>query len=468
VIALALGALWYSASGDHPPPAQAADQLQVSEPVAHDNLAVFFVRGPDEVDTTRVVTLQEALERNLAVVHETGQVNTLVVENLSPDCDLFVQSGDIIKGGRQDRMIASDLLLAPSSGQVPVRAHCVEHDRWVGRGTEAATHFAVSNTCAVGNSLKIANAAGSQSAVWANVKDNQDKLSRQLGCPVNAAASPSSLQLALENPAVQAKVDEYRQALRSAGGAKRVVGAVFVVNGKVTSAEVYGSNLLFRKAWPKLLKSAAIEALAEKGTRPVPGALAVRDVEAFLAMGGPATATRRGDSVDLTNTDPSTDLTNTDPSIDLTNTNRTIDFNGIGLAEPIVVAGPVGLVNRSTADFVTVTAVAGAPVNALERQAGGQPLAGRGDISNNGRQDYDALTLSSSAPAQWRSLQSSQVQRLSMRLSFDPAPQIVHPNTPHTGSANRINTNQVQTESALMLESRDAGQKVIHRSYIKK
>ena len=71
---------------------------------------------------------------------------------------------------------------------------------------------------------------------------------------------------------MRAKADAYRSALAAAGEARGVVGAVFVVNGRVTGAEVYGSHGLFRKAWPKLLKAASEEALAEKadGRTPPP------------------------------------------------------------------------------------------------------------------------------------------------------------------------------------------------------
>jgi len=39
---------------------------------------------------------------------------------------------------------------------------------------------------------------------------------------------------------------------------------------------------------------------------------------------------------------------------------------------------------------------------------------------------------------------------------------------PATLSANQVNTSRVETASTLLLESRDAGKNVIHRSYIKK
>ena len=78
----------------------------------------------------------------------------------------------------------------------------------------AAKQFHVSTKFAVGNDLKFANATQQQGEVWKNVAVQQDKLSENVGKRVNAEESASSLQLALENPAVLAKVGEYEEALR--------------------------------------------------------------------------------------------------------------------------------------------------------------------------------------------------------------------------------------------------------------
>src|SRR5262249_58634887 len=83
---------------------------RVSGPYTHANLTVFLLHGPDVVAGQKFLTLQEALEQKKAVVHETSQVNELAVENLADDVSLFLQTGDIIKGGKQDRVISFDLL----------------------------------------------------------------------------------------------------------------------------------------------------------------------------------------------------------------------------------------------------------------------------------------------------------------------------------------------------------------------
>jgi hypothetical protein len=96
----------------------------VSGPVAHDNLAVYFVHG-SAAEGTVPMSLEEALAKGQVKVSETGSINELTVENVGDD-EVFVQAGDIVKGGRQDRVLSVDLLLPPHSGQVPIAAFCVE------------------------------------------------------------------------------------------------------------------------------------------------------------------------------------------------------------------------------------------------------------------------------------------------------------------------------------------------------
>ena len=57
------------------------------------------------------------------------------------------------------------------------------------------------------------------------------------------------------------------------------MGYAFAVNGKLSTADIYPSNRLFRKMWPKLIKTAAAEAIAARTTtkpEPTPTAAAGR------------------------------------------------------------------------------------------------------------------------------------------------------------------------------------------------
>lgn len=242
---------------------KAAD-YQMSEPYTHANLTVFLIYGPNTIVSRNFLTLQEALDQKKVIVFETKSVNELAIQNLSTQ-DVYVQSGDIVKGGQQDRMLGVDLIVPPHSGKIPIAAFCVEHGRWTKRGNEQAGTFGSSSEVASTRELKLAaKVAQSQGDVWKNVAVAQDKLSQNVGARVNSAQSESSLQLAVENPKVQQTADNYIKELSRIVYTKRnVIGYVFAINGHVNSADVYASSTLFIKLWPKLLRASAIEAVSE-------------------------------------------------------------------------------------------------------------------------------------------------------------------------------------------------------------
>ncbi len=243
---------------------------KISQAYTHKNLTIFLIHGKDQNTKGNIITLQEAMERKLLLVYETSDVNELQVENVSRELDVFIQSGDIVKGGKQDRVLAVSIIIPARSGRVKIDAFCVESGRWEKRGGEDSTKFTSSNERIVSKDLKIAaNATRSQQEVWAEVSKAQDKLAQNVGGNVQAGPSKTSLQLSLEDRKVVANIDEYVKALLSApNGKSDVIGYAFAINGKINSADVYVSNALFKKVWAKNLKATATEAVSEaRGVR---------------------------------------------------------------------------------------------------------------------------------------------------------------------------------------------------------
>src|ERR1700755_87366 len=91
--------------------ASRADEVRISGPVVHENLAIYLIHGKSASGPVPL-TLDEALAKRIVKVHETGNVNELQIENLGTE-EVFVQSGDIVKGGQQDRVLSVSLLLPP-------------------------------------------------------------------------------------------------------------------------------------------------------------------------------------------------------------------------------------------------------------------------------------------------------------------------------------------------------------------
>lgn len=239
-----------------------AAELRLSGPYTHDNLSIYLVHGQDRVPT-KYLTLSEALEQHKVVVYETSSVNQLQVENLSKE-DIYIQSGEIVKGGRQDRVLKDDIIVPTASGKVDITAFCVEHGRWTQRGNEPVQAFAAAPNAIASPQMKRAvKQSGQQTAVWAQVAAAQDSLAKNLGGSVKSVASESSYQLTLEAPKVKMTAAGFQTDLGGLAAKNAdALGYVVVVNGKVTGADVYATHELFRKLWPKLLDSAAVEAMS--------------------------------------------------------------------------------------------------------------------------------------------------------------------------------------------------------------
>jgi hypothetical protein len=261
-----------------------ASDYRLSGPYTHKNLTIFLIHGKNLIEGKTPLTLQEALEQKKVIVYETKDVNELSIENVSGE-DVYVQSGDIVKGGQQDRLLAVDLIVPPKSGKLPIAAFCVEQGRWSRRGNEKATNFSSSAGIAATKDIKLAaKRANSQSGVWKNVTEAQDKLSENLSVIVNSSESPSSLQLALENSTVKEASSEYTKALaKIVDGKADVIGYAFAINGAINSADVYASNGLFLKLWSKLLNANAVEAIAELQKDKKFEPATVQQVKSFIA-----------------------------------------------------------------------------------------------------------------------------------------------------------------------------------------
>jgi len=244
--------------------ADPAPEFKLSGPYTHENLTIFLIHGKDALPGKKFLTLQEALEQKKLVVHETKNVNELAVENVSADAEVFIQAGDIVKGGQQDRTLGFDLIVSAKSGKVPLPSFCVEHGRWQKRGGEDASKFDSSAHYCNSKALRLAvQGSKDQGMVWEKVKDAQMKLEKNVGGSVQSKDSPTSLQLTLENKKLVESLDRYTKELgKIVDGKKDAIGYAVLINGKIELADTYATAELFAKVWPRLLKGSAVDAVA--------------------------------------------------------------------------------------------------------------------------------------------------------------------------------------------------------------
>ncbi|MBZ5510237.1 MAG: hypothetical protein LAN70_03625 [Acidobacteriia bacterium] len=255
---------------------------RVLAPISHGNLTIFPVVASYTHDTSEFLTLDEGLRSGDVIVTEAGriqplvrrggrpipvgggEVNRLVLVNNS-NRPLLLLAGEIVTGGKQDRVIGKDRLVPAHSDPIDLSVFCVEHGRW----TEVSSNFkGMSSQMAQPSVRRKAMADKNQQAVWDSVRSAQETVAVTGGAPVAAGiAGTTSYARVMDNSEVKRQVDEiaapvqrdYQGLIRELR-ARNAVGVVAAVNGRIIWADVFASTHLLEKYWPKLVRSYAAEA----------------------------------------------------------------------------------------------------------------------------------------------------------------------------------------------------------------
>jgi hypothetical protein len=235
-----------------------------SGPVRHENLEINFLTGPSAPPD--YLTLAEGCSQRLVEIYETARVGRLAVLNKSTDRPLFIQLGELLKGGLQDRTVATDLILDPSEKYDDVTAYCVERARWSKREAEDHTKFSSTSEFVSTKPLrKSVERREDQGAVWAAVSSAQLEMAGAIPGYHTSAASPSSYKLSLEDAALRKSIEEW---FRVISGQCRLdaktVGVAITINGRLEKIDWYGHAEVFHRLWPGLMRAAILEALLEK------------------------------------------------------------------------------------------------------------------------------------------------------------------------------------------------------------
>jgi hypothetical protein len=248
------------------PNKQAAAEVEVDGtayrirgPYTHQDLTVFLLCS-DRQDGSDFLTLDEGLKEGLVTIteQEHEQVRALQIENLS-DRPLYLQEGERLVGGKQDRTIISSLVIPPKSGKTSVPTFCVEHSRWVEGKKGREFGFSVNPALAPKGVRGAAKVEGSQERVWGCVAAQKDSAHKTLLCP----NTNSSVNEMLDAPQVQTLSAEYATALGRAldrAENRDAVGMAIVWGGQIEEVNLYPNGALFRKLFPRLIRAYAVQA----------------------------------------------------------------------------------------------------------------------------------------------------------------------------------------------------------------
>jgi hypothetical protein len=292
-----------------------SSHYQVLDPIRHGNLTIFPVVTSSSHDTHAFLTLDEGLRSGDVIVSESGsvsplvrprrrdgvwrerhsdgaQVNQLVLVNNSKK-PLLLLAGEIVTGGKQDRIIGKDRLVPAESDPIDLSVFCVEPGRWVAASGNYNFKAPVAMGAAMGGMVQPsvrskAMADKDQAKVWSEVQTSKRAMAADLAPSVSETVEvTSSYAGAIQNEQVQHKLEsvaapvqqEYQSVIRQLRD-RNAVGVVVAVNGEIIWADIFASSNLLEKYWPKLVRSYAAEAMVQRTNST---SATVKSAQEFLA-----------------------------------------------------------------------------------------------------------------------------------------------------------------------------------------
>ena len=300
ISALGSAAFVWAGSGSPRSQPKPEGDWRLLDPITYENISIFPVISSVSRNTSAFVTLDEGLSSGEVIVREQGSdgmarsrgvalpqynsspsVNQLVLINRGKR-PVVLLAGELVSGGKQDRIIAKDRIVAPGSDPLPLDVFCVEHGRW-----SSGLQFSAANTMVHPSVREQAAVNQSQTEVWDSVRKGTTSNvtaapsraprieARELN-DVVASAPTQSYSKIYQHSRVGVSVDDFvdevqRRFARATSGGKgeRIVGVVVAYGGEVAWSDIFASSDLFHHYWIKLLRSYAVEALARPTFREV-------------------------------------------------------------------------------------------------------------------------------------------------------------------------------------------------------
>ena len=317
-----------AAAGPLEPP---AGPYRVLAPISSGKLLLFPVVRDSAKSSgeTPFLTLDEGLKSGEVEVTEAGrvqglvrprpgaqnhgdayrgdQVNTLVLVNNSSK-PLLLLAGEIVTGGKQDRVIAKDRIVPAGADPIDLSVFCIEPGRW----TESSASFSASSKGSLKSFLvqptvrQRAMVEKDQQQVWDSVHGAIGQMEAAAAPPATPGGASShgfsnttSYAKVMQNAAVSEKVDEAaapvmraQQQILSQLRSEHAIGVVVAVHGEIVWADLFASTDLLSRYWTKLVRSYAAESLVDTDSHADPS---IADAQHFLDAPSGGTETSEGD-----------------------------------------------------------------------------------------------------------------------------------------------------------------------------
>ncbi len=219
------------------------------------NLKVIPVRIKGPAQPVEIMSLSRAMQQGLVVVSERGSASTenvhwLRIKNNAKK-PVFVGSGELVAGGRQDRVVTKDTVLVPDGKDQYIEVMCVEEERW-SRKEKKFTYQNYANP----KLRKVVEQSRNQVVIWREIF-------AQLDSTNTPAPTLSYVARRTEKKLITVQ-DQYMKFFRERikNQDSSIVGFVCVTNEKIMGSDILSTPSLFYEEWEALLHGYVEEAIA--------------------------------------------------------------------------------------------------------------------------------------------------------------------------------------------------------------
>ncbi len=253
------------ARGTNDFPFEVETDFMVRKPTVYNHLAIYPVFRKTPIDVGNYMTLDEAQNAGIIIITEGPNASVPMVVILNTGrWPIYIMAGEIIIGGKQDRMVSYDVLI-PAGKEIEVSVKCVEHGRWHGGSVKFKSGGGL-GARAVRSALQFKG----QQDVWNEVSKT---------CREHDAVSESGTYRAiLSSKGVDRRSKPFLDAMGKGLRDDDMVGMIMALNGEVVCVDIFANPRFFAKVKDKLLKAYVLDAISARDTsRKVPGKKEILD-----------------------------------------------------------------------------------------------------------------------------------------------------------------------------------------------